>query len=122
MISSSICSKFVHGWSHTIANGGSEGDVLLGSAGGGLLGSHFEGMGDCWLFRHLAVENEDLQILFGCVAPKIRWTSCGGGGAWQNWQFLLNPTGTHRKFRLKISLSKKAGVPFLQPTLLTDNH
>jgi hypothetical protein len=30
--------------------------------------------------------------------------------------------GIHWKFRQKISVSKKAGVPFLQPTLPTDNH
>jgi hypothetical protein len=34
--------SFIVEGSHTIANGGSEGDVLLGSTGGGLLGRHFE--------------------------------------------------------------------------------
>lgn len=37
------------------------------------LGAILKGWGDCWLFRHLAVENEDLQMLFGCAELKIRW-------------------------------------------------
>jgi hypothetical protein len=73
-------------------------------------------MGDCWLFRHLAVENEDLQMYLD--APHQKFGGRVRRGRWgvAELAVLDKPYGwPHRKFRLKISLSKKAAAPFFNP-------
>lgn len=56
-------------WAHTIADGGAQGDVLLGSTGD-LLGGHFEN-GRLLVTRHLAVENEVHQTDFSRGASLV---------------------------------------------------
>lgn len=62
------------GVAHTIADGGAQGDVLLGSTDD-LLGGHFE-FGDFGLLSQLAVENEVHQNGF----PRCRRFGGGRGG------------------------------------------